>query len=257
MFADLTGDASGSYPSSFTVVGSRMFFRAATAAGSELWVTDGTVPGTTMVADIAPGNLSSYPSNLVNLGSILLFSADDGVNGVELWRSDGSGPGTTMVAGIYAGSQGSNIANAMVVNGVMFFTAHDGLTGQELWRSDGTLGGTMRVIDAYPGPVGGMPNTFYPILNHTGSSGSVLFGAHDSLNGNELWETGSSAGAPAALLDDITGDSRSSNPMNFTVSGPRVFFTANNNSTGYELWAIDLADLASNSVPAIFWTLYE
>ena len=55
--------------------------------GTELWKSDGTAAGTTLVKDIYPGiawdvttatQASSYPSNLTNVNGTLFFTADDG-----------------------------------------------------------------------------------------------------------------------------------------------------------------------------------
>ena len=52
--------------------------------GSELWQTDGSRPGTVMVADINDG-AGSDPMSSAVLGDRLLFTADDGVHGTEVW----------------------------------------------------------------------------------------------------------------------------------------------------------------------------
>jgi ELWxxDGT repeat protein len=52
--------------------------------GVELWKTDGTALGTSLVADLNP-NGSANPSGLFKFGSTLLFTADDGLHGSELW----------------------------------------------------------------------------------------------------------------------------------------------------------------------------
>ncbi|HEV3143586.1 MAG TPA: ELWxxDGT repeat protein, partial [Gemmataceae bacterium] len=58
--------------------------------GRELWQTDGTAAGTSMVMDINAGPApSSYDSigmpSIVKAGNELFFAADDGVHGSELW----------------------------------------------------------------------------------------------------------------------------------------------------------------------------
>jgi ELWxxDGT repeat protein len=53
--------------------------------GYELWLSDGTAPGTEMVQDIAPGMYPSGPNDFVLSGSYLYFTADDSVHGDELW----------------------------------------------------------------------------------------------------------------------------------------------------------------------------
>ncbi len=74
--------------------------------GSELWKTDGSVAGTVLVKDIAPGQrfgyvpYSSYPLGLTVLGGTLYFSASNGLER-ELWKSDGTTAGTTLAVDVY------------------------------------------------------------------------------------------------------------------------------------------------------------
>ncbi|MEM9362054.1 MAG: ELWxxDGT repeat protein [Bacteroidota bacterium] len=49
--------------------------------GIELWKTDGTKMGTSLVKDIYPGIDGSQPQNLFIHNSILYFSANDGIHG--------------------------------------------------------------------------------------------------------------------------------------------------------------------------------
>ncbi len=55
--------------------------------GNELWCSDGTASGTSMVADINPGVVGSYPTYLTNVNGTLFFQANDGTHGYELWAS--------------------------------------------------------------------------------------------------------------------------------------------------------------------------
>jgi ELWxxDGT repeat protein len=75
--------------------------------GNELWITNGTATGTTMVKDINLGTKSSVSSNnlsyfYTNLG--LYFPATNGTNGVEFWLSNGTSTGTKMIKDINVGA---------------------------------------------------------------------------------------------------------------------------------------------------------
>ena len=73
--------------------------------GQELWTSDGTSAGTTLVKDINPGIAkSSYRGALTNVGGTLFFSATDGTNGYELWKTDGTSTGTHIVKDIRIGA---------------------------------------------------------------------------------------------------------------------------------------------------------
>ncbi|MEM7051835.1 MAG: ELWxxDGT repeat protein [Acidobacteriota bacterium] len=69
----------------FTAVDDAIFFAAQDSAhGIELWRTDGTEDGTVLAADINPRG-DSVPTQLTALGRQLLFTANDGDEGVELF----------------------------------------------------------------------------------------------------------------------------------------------------------------------------
>lgn len=126
-------------------MGNKFFFIASnTTAGYELWISDGTVGGTSIVKDINPGaangidadNSISYLYTATNL----FFAATDATHGNELWKTDGTSGGTTMVKGInpnagHAAPQLSIITDA----GTIFFTATDGNhpTNRDLFVVDG------------------------------------------------------------------------------------------------------------------------
>ncbi|SVC72415.1 uncharacterized protein METZ01_LOCUS325269, partial [marine metagenome] len=73
--------------------------------GWELYVSDGTLTGTSMIKDLNPGMgdingalLDSYNSH-VWWNDVLYFNLDDGTDetGAELWRTDGTAAGTYIV----------------------------------------------------------------------------------------------------------------------------------------------------------------
>jgi ELWxxDGT repeat protein len=70
-----------------------------------------------LLADINPGAASSFPANLVVIGSTTYFVANDGTHGSELWKTDGTAAGTALVADISPGSFGSYPSNLTNVNG--------------------------------------------------------------------------------------------------------------------------------------------
>ena len=235
-------------PQSFTKVGTKTFFVAYDSyiyyadapAGRELWVTDGTSAGTSLVKDIFPGNYllnGNYVNNDSGIGNLTecagraFFSATDGTNGYELWSSDGTAAGTTMVKDILPGVGSASPNGLKCVNGKLVFAATSSTGGQEPWVSDGTSAGTVQLVDIYAGASSSAPTGFYT------SNGKAYFRANDVSNGTELWMTdGTSAGT--VLLKNINPGNGSSAPMNFTEMGGKVYFTASD-SRGYELWVTD------------------
>ena len=135
-----------------TDVGGIAYFLANDGTHSrELWKSDGTDAGTSLVKDINPGGGDSNIVSMTDVGGTLYFAADDGTHGHELWKSDGTEAGTTMVADINSGSSDS-VAPEKFANlgGTVYFGANDGTHGVELWKSDGTEAGTTLVKNISP-----------------------------------------------------------------------------------------------------------
>lgn len=92
------------------------------AAGRELWRSDGTEAGTSLVFDLNPG--SEFPSALDELtggDTYLYFTAVQPETGRELWRSDGTPAGTELVIDLKAGKASSEPRNLNVVGDRVFF----------------------------------------------------------------------------------------------------------------------------------------
>lgn len=135
---DIWPGETSSSPDLPTAVGNSLHFRASDPTyGQELWKSDGTLPGTTMVKDIyASGNLS--PAELVNVGGLLYFSAEDHplTNGKELWKSDGTASGTVLSADVRPGPGASSPQFMTPAGNTLFFRATDRVHGVELWSAE-------------------------------------------------------------------------------------------------------------------------
>jgi ELWxxDGT repeat protein len=141
------GNINGSEPSNLVEFNDKLYFSASNEAnGVELFVSDGTAEGTSLVADInldkdsSGFSYGSSPSDLVVFNDKLYFTANDGENGRELYVSDGTTVGTQLVADIFPGlnnysfPNSSSPYNLTVVGDELFFSAENGEAGVELFK---------------------------------------------------------------------------------------------------------------------------
>lgn len=117
------------------VAGPQLVFTADEAAtGREPWVTDGTIAGTGIVADVNPGSADGYGSYVGNgmssVDGLVYFGGDDGATGTEVWSSDGTAPGTQRRTDVNASGGSLPVGYSDYGDGVLFW-ADDGTTGHE------------------------------------------------------------------------------------------------------------------------------
>src|SRR3954447_5371275 len=77
------------FNSDFAALGSSVLYMTDDGIhGLEMWKSDGTIPGTQLLADICPGACGSMPTAVTSIGPLVFFSAEDGAHGREVWRTD-------------------------------------------------------------------------------------------------------------------------------------------------------------------------
>jgi len=119
-----------------------------------------------------------------------------------------------------------------------YFHADDGVHGKEIWCTDGTEAGTRLLKDIYPGL--SSSSSAFGSSRMAEMNGLVFFWAYEPEHGSELWMTdGTEAGT--TLVADInpekTGQKSAFPPILMVGPGDRLYFTADDGFTGYELWA--------------------
>jgi len=122
-----------SNPDGITAAGDKAFFFDF-GGDSDLWISDGTIAGTTAVTH--GGALGPrYPFEIVPVGNgeAVFFVASGDGNGDELWVSTGSG--AAPVADISPGGGGSSIQRLTAFGMGVLFEASDGTTGKQLWSA--------------------------------------------------------------------------------------------------------------------------
>ncbi len=164
--------------------------------GWELWRSDGTDIGTSVLADILPGPIGSFPRELTVMGGRLYFTAFDGIHGFGLWSSDGTPAGTRLVKG----AEGDFLRPGQLTayGATLLFTAGP-RNKPALWRSDGTTPGTQKVLDLTPSD--DRAAFAYPRSPGVLSLGQVWFMSRSGYR-RVLWRTDGTTGGTTRVWTD-------------------------------------------------------
>ncbi|MBV5342781.1 T9SS type A sorting domain-containing protein [bacterium] len=243
---DIIPGTSGSSPDMLTDVNGTLFFYPTlinAATFPELWKTDGTEAGTTLVkvldktsqgtnydisfkgalylfrggayfmksdgtsaGTVLVKTFLNYSTGAVIFQNNLYFSAST-VAGTGLYKSDGTAAGTVFVTN-------KNYGNLVVSGSYIYFEGAD----NELWRTDGTTSGTVLVKDINPAAgLGGNPTSLIDV------NGTLFFRANDGINGLELWKTDGTTTGTVMLKDIMAGSSGTSLHYLTNVNGILYF----------------------------------
>lgn len=267
---DIRAGLSSSDPFGGVTAGSVVYFHARTAAeGYELWRTDGTNPGTTLVQDLYPGSATSLPDPSatdappVALPDGGLILNAESPAGLFLWSVTATG-GYTRLHDDYA--------TRLLRAGDRAYADLCSIgSGCELWATDGTPAGTVLWAETLAGSGSGSPRHFAALgdqlmfvandedggvslfvttdagfnavapvsvyaIDLAPGAGGVLFAESTTETGREPWFTD---GTGKRLVRDIIPGPESSEPSGFTVAGRRTFFVASDREHGRELWVTD------------------
>ncbi len=245
----------------------------------ELWKTDGTSSGTSMLLEInADTLLGSMPEGFVYFNGNYFFTANDGHHGFELWKTDGTAEGTSMVIDLLAGEYSSYPGELTVYNNTLFFRAYTEAYGSELWKTSGEASTTELVADMAEGSISFFPQYFFAgesglYFSRSNNQGvyysdgtadgtialstSVIVGQLDEPYfeqfGNDIYFRGKDRiginGAGTQLwriqgyeverVTEIYSKTVDLNPTNLKTSGDLLYFFGEEYPFGRELWAFD------------------
>lgn len=189
----------------------------------ELWKSDGTLPNTFLLKNIATSSKGSSMALVkIKVGNIWYFNATN-EKGAELWKSDGTPEGTVLVKDITDGIFSTFIKEMVSINNVLYFIASSSNENiNRLYKSDGTSAGTTEINL--------VSNNAYPVNPKLLTvSGNKFFFRDD--NGYRLWVSdGTNSGT-----NPIPNSNLDYNPVsNITpVAGGKIMFIANG------LWVSD------------------
>ena len=218
-------------------------------SGEELWITDGTYLGTTMLANIQPEDESwdyddttyccgdfqgGEPRDIIKKANSVWFSANSLDYGRELYRYDlgAIGGGLFLVSDIRNGIDSSNPTYMTSGSDGVYFSAYDDNTGRELYHSSGDAFSTILVKDIWPG----VNNSSSP--THMTKFGNYLaFSADDGQHGRELWISDKTEDGTYMLKNINTNGS--SDPHQLHVLDGVLYFIAETEEHGRELWKSD------------------
>jgi ELWxxDGT repeat protein len=236
---DIYPGTKGSQPDEYTSFNGNVYFSASDPNyGRELWKTDGTAAGTSLVKDVYGGVLGSNPTHLFVANNVLYFTANDGVHGNELWMTDGTI--TKLAKDFNVGSVSSDATALIEYNGNLIVWYKDGNTA-----TIQTLDGAW-LLSNYNNEdnIEIKPTHFY-----TAQNGNLIYAAALTNSNYELysWDGVSSP----QLVADIDSSVSSGLPSNFLQLNDTIYYSADNGVHGRELFATNVNNAGTKMVADI------
>ncbi|HEV8436400.1 MAG TPA: hypothetical protein VGR95_23530 [Thermoanaerobaculia bacterium] len=194
----------------------KAFFLATDAAhGGEPWISDGSVEGTHVLADLNPGDSTSYPSAPSSVGDYVYFQANE-----RAYRTDGTESGTVPITNTLDAAQ-SRQPHAFTKAGgsVYFLSNYD--NGLNLWRTDMTTTQAQFVSH--------LNIRIVPLAMWSAGGGVMFFGD------GALWRSDGTSAGTVKVLDNAF----SCNSVDEVTSGGGVLYWYRYPGTAPELWRSD------------------
>ncbi|MCX7893546.1 MAG: PA14 domain-containing protein, partial [Burkholderiales bacterium] len=240
--------------------GDRLWFATSDAGGYEPWKLEASVANAVPQAfNLNAGAASSNPSDFVVVGQTLYFVADGG-SGRRIYASTNGATPTAL-----AGQTFTNPSDLVAAGNRLAFIA---LPASGNDRQVFSYDGVFRQLSAINDPTSAASPSGLTYFN-----GRLYFAAQNGApsgyssaggSGRELWRADPAAAGSATLFANIAPDDpgvfiippfkRSSSPADFRVVGGVLYFSADNGTSGRELWRTNgaaapalVADLAPGS----------
>ena len=276
IFPGTDHSASGLFGYGSASVNGRLVYSANDpAGGNELFVSDGTVTGTHLLADLAPGYSDSAPGEFYSFAGWTVFRATngtshfyatDGASTVDLGalQSDGIIQYVEYNGKLYAvGSSGHTVEFTVVPGGPVSATALNWSAIADV-RLSGVVGGRLLVLGVTGGasqvfafdgtsfaPVSAIAASFAdPFFSQAVVSGDKLyFRATDAAHGTELWVTDGTAAGTHLVADVFSGSNTGTMSSLSSLGDGRILFSGyDGTSGGPELWISDGTALGTHQL---------
>ena len=257
--------------------GALFFVGSAPDTGCEVWRSDGTTAGTSILVDASSHtDPCDVPLRAPNpgwgraIGDRLYFRGRDDQHGGEPWTSDGTPNGTRLLTDINpatgrtlgAFSRDWERPNAAVVGERLVFTATDGVD-EHLYATDGTSSGTDTLPDVRGGQLIPLGDRLLVVQDDPwgelwGTDGTPAGTARLStttpfrvlgvgVGGTALYQTGigldrvlwATDGTPQGTIRIGTPDTLEPGPGASAPLGDAIVFVNEHADTGHELWRSD------------------
>lgn len=223
------------YGSDSVTIGNETYFTANDAAhGTELWKTDGTSAGTSLVTDLNPGEASSNIGGLFSFNDKIYFDASNGSES-GLWESDGTAAGTFLLA------PNVGAANFTVVNNTLYFSGVFGpnFFTNVLYKTDGTAAGTT-AIASYSNP----PPNNGGAIEMADLNGTLYFTPPDD---SSVWKTDGTPQGTSVVQTFPDGNGVG----DFVTKDGMLYFLVGDPTNGSSFWKTD----GSSNGASVVWAI--
>lgn len=216
------------------------FFYRATNGAYRLFVTDGTNEGTANVANYQYHTWNPSEDQEVHRALTIFegkfffkgFVSGEVNQDAKLYITDGT-PGEVILIEDIAPGEGYNPRYFTEYNDKLFFAANTNSHKAEIYSTDGTAEGTIVEINGDElGSGNSFGGSYMQVFND-----SLFFQAYRGETGTELWKSNGTTTGTDVI--DVIPFSDDCDPHYITAGDNLLFFAANDNVNGIELWVYD------------------
>ena len=231
LLRDIKVGPESSTPYNLTLLDGVVYFQA---NSHQIWRTDGTSAGTYVMVD---NNLITNPFNYVKTKDFIFFT--EGATGFKcckkLWRMNLNANSENRVT---PENNFESVENPIVFDydeNLILFNAKTKANEWAIWQTNG--GVSLMIIDLTPKKSDAIPLQGAKLIGS-----EIYFIGFTTEFGSELWKTKGTFDT-TEMIKDIYVDENYFNSSgiggDFLKFGSKVYFTARDNSHGYEVWKTD------------------